>query len=169
MKKFLVLLLMAAAVSENCNAQEGPVHKLTLGGRLSGGAYYGPELSMHLGMTDRHRFEFDLGGRFHPSGNWYRFVATACFHWDFNIMSGWNWFVGPGVQGGVYIDPDNSNNTYFPIGVGGQIGMEFDFSVPFDVPLVVGLDTRPMVDLFYPLNDFYFDGHVALSLRYILK
>jgi hypothetical protein len=167
MKKALLLLVLTLTMSTQLNAQDAVVHKYALGGRLAGGTYYGPELSFQLGVSNRNRFEFDLGARIHPQLDWTRIAFTTCFHWDFNILNGWNWFIGPGAQVGVYMEPEYA---YFPVGVGGQVGMEFDFNVPFDVPLIVAIDTRPMFDLFYPIGyPFYYDGHVAASLRYTFK
>lgn len=169
MKKIIFILFIVIGASTQVNAQDGEavVHKHALGARLTGGYYFSPEISYQMGLTNRNRLEFDAGGRFYV--NYTRLLATIVFHWDFNIMSGWNWFIGPGVQLGTYIDHLNPSNNSFPIGVGGQVGMEFDFNV-FDVPLVAGVDTRPMFDVFgHPSGFGIYVPTAAVSARYTFK
>ena len=78
-------------------------------------------------------------------------------------MAGWNWFVGPGAQIGWYDDRSWDNDDYLGIGIGGQIGMEYDFN-HHDVPILVGVDVRPMWNLLGWYSGFGYG--TALSARY---
>ena len=60
------------------------------------------------------------------------------------------------------------------LGVGAQIGLEYDFLTDLDVPLQLSLDLRPMAHFYLlghykPANDLYqyFGWGVALGVRYI--
>lgn len=152
----------------------GQVHGHALGIRGSGNRYYGygPELSYQLGMGDMNRLEMDLGwyhrndwnnGKGWGSGNAYNLMAfSIIYHWDWNITDGLNWYIGPGAQVVLYDEKYYDSNDGIYIGLGGQIGLEYDFS-ELGAPLLLGLDTRPM---------FLFSGWGvgyggALSLRYL--
>lgn len=170
MKRIIILLLLVGSFSFNSSAQ---VHKGTIGIRLPYGYYFGPEVSYQLGISERNRFEFDAGflyngGAWNGSiGQHYRLALTVMFHWDFNLFDGLNFFVGPGVQAGPVLDPNGS--PFFFVAIGGQIGVEYDFSHRWsNVPLVVALDHRPLFDVYWPGNRAY-DGHIAASARYIFK
>lgn len=165
MKRILLLFGFVLMMTPAANAQ---VNKHALGVRLNGGYYSGAELSYQMGLSDRNRFEFDAGSRFNGWGH--RHLLTVCFHWDFNIVSGFNWFIGPGVQTGFYFDYNDANDNRFLVAVGGQGGVEFDFSVPFEqVPLLVSVDVRPMFDLFDVPHHGYWAPTGSLSARYIFK
>lgn len=165
MKKVTLLMLLMLGMNFAAEAQ---VNKHALGVRLNGSTAYGAELSYQLGLSDRNRFEFDLGTRW--GGSWYRHDLTICFHWDFNIMSGWNWYIGPGIQTGFYAEPNDPADNRFLLAAGGQAGMEFDFSVPFEqVPVLVSVDVRPMFDFFRPPLLPIWIPSAAASARYIIQ
>ena len=152
----------------------GQVHKHTIGARFGYGYYLGPEFSFHLGLSDHHRFELDAGylysnGGFSGKPAHARLAATVAFHWDYNLFDGLNWFVGPAVQLGPYMYFNGVDPSYFYVAVGAQVGLEYDFSNRFrNVPLVVGLDHRPMIDVIR-FSNWQYDGHIAASVRYILN
>ena len=102
--------------------------------------------------------------------SWGSVQVTSMFDWVWGIgASNWNWFVGPGVGVSFNYGKSWSDNGYLPVGLalGGQIGVEYQFSVPLNI----SLDWRPMVNVLsfvrgnsYPIyNNFY---SVALGLRY---
>lgn len=152
----------------------GQVHSHAIGLRASGGYWgYGPELSYQLGTGDKNRLELDLGyfqkkynnGNGWGSGNAYTLMAVSgIYHWDWNIIEGLNWYIGPGAQLIVYNERYFDNNDGIYLGLGGQIGIEYDFS-SLDVPVLVGLDYRPMF-LFSWNNGVGQEG--ALSIRYLI-
>lgn len=157
MKKLLLTLVIAAAGFMATQAQVNP-HAIGL--RLGGGTYYGGELSYQHGLGDRHRLELDLG--FGGALNHSRLYLSGIYHWHWNIVSGLNWYVGPGASVGYYTwDADDS---YIGLAVGGQIGIEFDFNA-LKVPLLVSVDARPMWDF---LGDTHagFGWGSAASVRY---
>ena len=119
-------------------------------------------LEMDLGWYSRRNWNNGVGW---GSGNAYSLLAfTASYHWDWNIVDGLNWFVGPGAQIVFYNEKYFDENDGMYIGLGGQIGLEYDFS-ELGAPLLLGLDYRPMF-----LFSWYDGvGHgTALSLRYLI-
>lgn len=136
------------------------VNPHAIGLRFGGnGDVNGAEISYQHGMGDANRLELDLGW----SGNndQGRMSLAGIYHWDWNITDSFNWYVGPGATLG-YHDHKNEND-HFNVGVGGQIGIEYDFSA--NVPLLLSLDARPMWNLLG--NDSGLGGGLALGLRYI--
>lgn len=148
------------------------VHKHAIGLRGGPGNYgYGAEISYQLGFSEKNRLELDLGWRGNNGwgNNYYGYSFSAVYHWVWNLSGGLNWFIGPGAQlvtygykkaykGVVYEDEG------FFLGVGGQIGLEYDFS-EHGVPLHLGLDARPM-GFFSGSSSFGYGG--ALSIRYLI-
>jgi len=156
MKKFFLLSVVLFA-GYLVQAQVNP-H--ALGIRLNGnGNINGAEVSYQLGLGESNRIEFDLG--FRGNRNQSRMGLVGIYHWNWNINSGLNWYVGPGA--GVGFRSYRDGNDYINIGLGGQIGLEFDFNV-MDAPVLISLDARPMWDF---LGDFPgFGWAAALGVRY---
>lgn len=168
----IAIIILGLFMSQQVEAQ---VHAHAIGLRGGGGTFgYGPEISYQMGMGEMNRIEFDLGwynrknynnGVGWGSGNAYSLLSiSAIYHWDWNLVSGLNWYVGPGAQLVVYNEKYFDNNDGIYIGAGGQIGLEYDFTV-HAIPLHVGLDYRPM----FLFNWFNSVGHGgAISLRYLI-
>ncbi len=143
------------------------VNSRTIGARLGGdGQTNGAEVSYQHGLGDANRLELDFGLR---SRRYYNnLFAAGIYHWVWNITEGLNWYAGPGAIAGFY----NWNDNVLPassglnIGVGGQIGIEYDFQ-ELDVPLLVSLDARPMFNVTGYTNGFGWGA--ALGIRYIWK
>lgn len=135
MKKllFFVALISLGAVA---GAQVLPN---ALGARLYGGnTYSGAELSYQKGLNDRNRLELDASFGFKE--DYTRLALIGIYHWDWKIVGGFNWYIGPGAS----LSYDNFNeDTYVNVSLGGQIGIEYKFR---DLPLLVSLDSRPMWD-----------------------
>jgi hypothetical protein len=158
---------------QSLNAQ---VHQHAIGLRGGNGGYYGygMELSYQLGLGEKNRLELDLGAYRrkdwdHPvwgNSGGHRIVALAgVYHWAWNIKNGLNWYVGPGAQLVFYNELNDNDNDGIYFNIGGQIGMEYDFS-EHGAPIHLGLDYRPM--FFFG----WYDGvgqDVALSLRYLIN
>lgn len=169
MKKLIIFCFTLIAIQSNAQ-----VHGHALGIRGSGGHYgYGPEISYQLGLGDMNRLEMDLG--WYHRGDWnngkgwgsgYAYNLTAfsiIYHWDWNITDGLNWYIGPGAQLIFYDERNYNDRDGLYIGLGGQIGLEYDFT-ELGAPLLLGLDTRPMF-IFTNSNGVGYGG--ALSLRYL--
>ncbi len=140
------------------------VNSNAIGARLGGGTFgSGIEISYQKGLSDRNRLEFDLG--VNNGKNWNGFGLAVIYHWDWNIVEGLNWYVGPGGAISLFSNRYN-NNTSFNLGVGGQIGLEYDFQ-GIGAPLLLSLDARPMWSL--TGDDEYrgFGWGAALGIRYI--
>jgi len=151
MKKWLLLtileLLVLQAAQPQIDAQSiNLINPNALGLRIGGNnLYYGAEISYQRKIRAKSRVEIDLGFR------GYRYFSSAylafAYQWVWNITDALNWYVGPCAAFGFYRWKDNiisSSGTY--LGVGGQIGLEYDFN-KMRVPLLLSLDFRPLFDL----------------------
>jgi len=82
----------------------------------------------------------------------------SCAHLADNLPGRFAWFAGPGAS----ISYDSYNdNRYVNIGVGGQIGIEYNF---MGIPLMVSLDARPIWDFPGDVNGLGWG--TALGIRY---
>jgi opacity protein-like surface antigen len=157
MKRIVIFTLVIFCMSYTINAQVNP-HAIGL--RIGGnGDINGVELSYQKGFNDVNRLELDLG--FGGNAHHTRFSLVGIYHWDWNITDGLNWYIGPGAGVGFYTY-DNSDD-YFNIGLGGQIGLEYDFNT-LNAPILVSLDVRPMWDFIGDHSGFGWG--VALGVRY---
>lgn len=151
MKKVLFSLVLLFVSVVYVPAQVNP-HAIGL--RLGGGVFFGGEVSYQQGIGSVNRVEFDLG--FNGNGT----TLSGIYQWNWNIVNGLNWYVGPGATIGLL---GTKNSSYFNVGVGGQIGLEYDFK-SLDVPILVSIDSRPMWNF---SNPYGFDSYSALSVRYV--
>jgi hypothetical protein len=157
MKKILILVFVFS-MGYYANAQ---VNTNALGLRFGGnGNINGAELSFQRGLNNINRLELDLG--FGAGKNQSRILLTGIYQWDWNIIDGLNWYVGPGASVGIFSYDNNS--SYLNIALGGQIGLEYDFSKK-GFPILISLDARPMWDF---LGDHAGLGWgAALGIRYV--
>lgn len=158
MKKTATIFTVIISMSLCTYAQVNP-HAIGL--RFGGsGDVNGAEISYQHGLGDANRLELDLG--FASNKNHNRMFLAGIYHWNWNITEALNWYVGPGASVGLY-SYDNSD-SYLNIGLGGQIGIEYDFKKK-NVPILVSIDARPMWDF---LGDHSGLGWgAALGVRYI--
>jgi len=156
MKKIIISSIFLL-IGFSMNAQVNP-HAIGL--RLGGnGNVNGVEISYQHGMGSANRLELDLG--FSSNKHHNRMYVAGIYHWDWNITDAFNWYVGPGASVGFRSYNDNDN--YVNIGIGGQIGIEYDFSGK--APILLSLDARPMWNLLG--HDGGFGWGSALGVRYI--
>jgi hypothetical protein len=170
MKKVIVLTAILVGFGFSSTAQVNP-HAIGLRGG-AGNYGSGGEVSYQHGIGEANRLELDLGwrrrnngifGNGNGNGNDYNYLYVAgIYHWNFNITEGLNWFVGPGAIVGFYNDKYNDSYDGISIGVGGQIGIEYDFN-DLGVPILIGLDTRPMWSF---INGGGAGYGAAFSIRY---
>ncbi|MFW9597486.1 MAG: hypothetical protein ACMV0Y_05995 [Paludibacter sp.] len=154
-KLFLSIAITFAAVSF-ASAQVNP-H--TIGLRFGGGSSFGAEFSYQHGLGETNRIEANLG--FDGGDGWNALGATAMYHWDWNLTQGLNWYVGPGAGIGFYNPKDSGGK--FNLGIGGQIGLEYDFST-LGAPILLSLDARPMWNF---IGNTGFGWGTSLGVRYI--
>lgn len=157
MKKAILLLITIFAF----NFSFSQVNPHAIGLRLTGThTHSGAEVSYQHGFGEKNRLELDLGIRSHS--DYFGSSLAVIFHWDWNIVAGLNWFVGPGLRVSHYIGKHGLDDG-FGLALGGQIGLEYDFN-EHDVPLLVGIDARPMHNF---LNSYGRIGYgTAVSGRY---
>jgi len=156
MKKVLFFLSMFFFAGYVVQAQVNP-H--AIGVRLESGNVFGVEASYQHGFGDKHRLELDGGAGFTSTST--RAYLVGSFHWDWNIVNGFNWFVGPAATVGIYTFTNASD--YVNFGAGGQIGFEYDFN-KLNVPLLVSIDTRPIYDFFGSASGLWWGA--AVGARY---
>lgn len=153
-----------------------------IGGRL--GWNY-EEFSYQHSITDGTYLDLTAGLGNLWSGGFQAADVTAAFDWVFNIKGIWNWFVGPAAgvgfgygygysyysnRGGynVWGDYGHYDAPYMPfrLNIGGQIGFEWQFSIPLNLTV----DWRPMVNVMSFVNPHYpkWNGlyNVGVGLRY---
>jgi len=140
MKKTIAIFLVSFCVGAFANAQEN-----ALGVRLTNGA----EVSYQRSLNDANRLEFNLGW------SWNTTALTGYYQWVNPITEGFKWFIGPGAGLGFF----NSNAV---IGVGGTLGIEYNF----EVPLQLSLDWHPMLNFGNAHDGNYSSANVGLSIRY---
>lgn len=154
--------------------------QVSLGGRFYSGLTSGFEASLLYSMGGNTRIEADLGASFgvmtkkynavdifgarytydgYPS--YYVVTATGSYQWEFNIVKGFGWFVGPAAQ--VGFGSNHDGDFYMRLAVGAQGGVQYKF----DFPLQVSLDVRPMLDFIHLADPrSLFDLGVAAGVRY---
>jgi hypothetical protein len=174
MKKAILIFAMTVMIGGLASAQ------VSLGGRFYGGLTSGFEASLLYGMGGNTRIEADLGASFgvmtktydavnifgarytyDGTPSYYVVTATGAYHWTFNIVKGFGWFVGPAAQLGLGSNHDG--DFYMRLAVVAQGGVQYQF----DFPLQVSLDVRPMLDFIHLANPrSLFDLGVAAGVRY---
>ena len=168
MKKVLFIGLFAL-ISTGASAQ---IHNHAIGVRGGAGTFgVGGEISYQKGFSDINRLELDLGWNTNGSKNAYdAFVATGIYHWVGNLAKGLNWYLGPGAQLAYKSFKYNSDYNTILFGIGGQVGLEYDFSAENNVPLLLGLDFRSMAQLGTSKvkTKGYVGYGIAFSLRYVI-
>ncbi len=160
MKKRLIILTVIISMSLSTFGQVNP-HAIGL--RSGGdGSINGAEISYQHGMGEANRLEFDLG--FRGNKNYNNMFLSSVYQWNWNLTSGLNWYVGPGAALGFYRwNDDNTSSSGLNLGIGGQIGLEFDFN-KVGAPILLSIDARPMFDFIGYNNDFGWGA--ALGIRY---
>ncbi len=142
MKKFILIIAAALTMSAVATAQPKAI-----GVRIG----YGAELSYQHYIGSAHFMEADLG--------WFSKGFSGSLAYDFNVASSGpvSFYVGPQVGFGMLA---YENATKFHFGVGAQLGVEYDFNIPFNI----SLDWKPTFYLI-PGTSFGWSS-IALGLRY---
>ena len=152
--KRLLILMAFLAIGALASAQTSPY---ALGGRFYGGGdFNGAEISFQKSVSDRNRTELDASFGFRSDNS--RIALIGMYHWVLNLPGRFSWFIGPGAS----LSYDRYNdNSYINIGLGGQIGIEYNFR---GIPLMVSLDARPIWDFLGDVNGLGWG--TALGIRY---
>jgi hypothetical protein len=153
MKKILLSLALIG-IGALAAAQPAPY---ALGVRFYGGDNFnGAELSFQKGLNYRNRLELDAS--FGLKSDNTRIALVAIYHWDWHLVGGFSWYLGPGAM----VSYDSfEGSSFVNVGLGGQIGIEYNFR---GLPLLVSLDGRPMWDFLGDINGLGWGA--ALGLRY---
>ena len=131
----------------------------------------GLRASMAPGISVKHFFTTNMAGEGILTVRWGGFNATALAEWHLQVFDteGFYFFYGGGAHLGVwdssrdYYGSTGSGTSVF-LGVDGIIGLEYAF---LDIPLSVGLDWKPGMNI---ISDFgFFFDDLAISLRYLFR
>ncbi|WP_298539351.1 hypothetical protein [uncultured Aquimarina sp.] len=156
---FIITTLLLASIF---TIQGQDISEHAIGLRLSESDGFWAEATYQAGLSSDTRIELDLGVQGRNRFNAVK--LTGMYQWVFNIDGGLNWYVGPGIGGGLIDfddDIDNRDNLETFGFVTGDVGIEYNF----DFPLMISLDFRP---------EIYFDDYTdddiifnfGLSARY---
>ncbi len=157
MKRLLITILALSALSSAVYAQDN-----FAGIRLGYGAAFTTELSAQRYMGDITRIEVDLGLRYrdrygdreNPSYYPIGLILGGSYQWHWFLLGGLGAYAGPAIQFSL---PGWSR---FGLGIGGQLGVDYQFNVPFQV----FIDWRPLYLPFGPYKGF--DPNGAVGIRY---
>jgi len=159
--KFKLMLVVLVAFFFLPQTSEAQMSRNAFGLRLGGdGTLNGVELSYQKALGLENRLELDFG--FGSSRTLNIVTVAMIYQWHWNIVSGLNWYIGPGGILGFY--SPKAGNSYTGVGLGGQIGIEYNFSRS-GVPILISLDARPMWGLFNESKGFGWGA--ALGIRYL--
>ncbi len=151
MKKAIVSILAFMALITAVSAQENAVG-LRVGGSIKG---FGMEASYQTFLNDINRIEADLGFRIY--GHHAALTAAGGYQWHWFLTGGLGVYGGPAAMMALSLWP----GPKFNLGLGGQIGFDYQF----DAPIQVLLDFRPTYNFFGGLLHG-FDPYVSLGARY---
>jgi hypothetical protein len=152
MKKVLLILVAVMGMAFAANAQNNAI-----GVRLGGGQGYGAELSYQRVLGGFNRLEVDAGWRSYQDAGWMAIAALYQAHFNFKSVPSLGWYAGVGPRLDVYV---NSQDAGVGLGICGQLGLDYQFSVPIQL----SLDIRPCFNVI-PSTFFYW-GDFALGFRY---
>lgn len=159
-KRILITFIVVVASILSVKAQDIPEHAIGL--RLSESNGFWAEASYQAGLSTDTRIELGLGVQGRNRYN--ALKITGMYHWVFNIDGGLNWYVGPGIGGGL-VDFDNDLDNRDDLEtfgfVTGDVGVEYHF----DFPLQISLDFRPEI-YFDDYNEDDIIFNLGLSARY---
>ncbi|MBW1296065.1 hypothetical protein [Aquimarina litoralis] len=159
-KRIFISFIVVVASIFTAKAQDVPEHAIGL--RLSESDGFWAEASYQAGLNSDSRIELDLGVQGRNRFN--ALKLTGMYHWVFNIDGGLNWYVGPGIGGGL-VDFDNDLDNRDDLEtfgfVTGDVGVEYHF----DFPLLISIDFRPEI-YFDDLTDDDIIFNLGVSARY---
>jgi hypothetical protein len=144
MKKTIAIFLITFCGFFSAIAQEN-----TLGIRLTSGA----EISYQRLLNEKNRLELNFGW------GWNTTALTGFYQWVNPLTEGLKWYIGPGASLGFY---NNNGKNGTNIGIGGTIGIEYNF----DIPLQLSLDWRPMLNFGGSYDSNYGSTNIGLGIRY---
>ena len=167
MKKIIVFIFFVIFLCLNIYAD---AHPLALGAGFHAGAgSTGFECAVSHSWDGVNRGEGTFGYSWNGDLKWSMLDVNLIYQWYWNINDGFNCYVGPLVGLGVFwqkefvdvgtfvsiIEEQTKSGTY--LGVGGQLGLEYDFDF-IDKPFIISADVRPVMNLLKSskMDSFFF-------------
>ena len=135
-KHFITLTFFLLSISAFSQVK----NEHAIGARFGGGNTFGSQVSYQYGISNYNRLEIDLGFVSNNNGN--GFNLSGIYQWVWAIENGFNWYAGPAATLGSWsykskYDGSGSSGAY--LGLGGQIGVEYNF---VEVPIKVQIPPR---------------------------
>ena len=155
MKRIILSLALVMSIYSTLSAQANGKAIGVRGGN-------GGEISFQTALGGNNRLELDLGlNSWDDDSDYGGFGLTGVYQWVWGLdqlAPGFKWYVGLGPQIGTW---NNKKYSGFALGIVGQIGLEYNFTIP----LQLSLDYRPG---WYLLPNSYGGawGGTAFSIRY---
>ncbi|SDR72775.1 outer membrane insertion C-terminal signal [Polaribacter sp. KT25b] len=150
MKKTLLVFGLFLATTLSINAQD--IADNSIGLRLGGNDGFGSEVTYQRKLEDNNRLEINLGLR----DSFNDVKLTGLYEWVWSLENQFNWYAGAGA--GIY---DANKTSIFASGV---VGVEYNFDIENDIPLLISLDYRPEIGITGSLDGLNSD--FGLSVRY---
>lgn len=151
MKKMLFALALVVSMVSALNAQ---VTDKAIGLRFVN-AGDGAEISFQSPLGKSNRLELDLGANINSTYKGFQLAGVYQWVWGLEALApGFNWYAGVGASIGTY-------SSNLGIGILGQIGLEYNFTIP----LQLSLDLRPTLFNSYSLNSYGYTGN-GIAVRY---
>lgn len=131
----------------------------------------GLRASVYPGVSFKHFLTTNMAGEGILTVRWGGFNATGLAEWHLPVFDteGFYFFYGGGAHLGVWDSGkdyygNTGDGTSLFLGVDGIIGLEYAF---LDIPLSIGLDWKPGMNI---ISDFgFFFDDLALSFRYLFR
>lgn len=131
----------------------------------------GLRASVSPGISFKHFLTTNMAGEGILTVRWGGFNATGLAEWHLPVFDteGFYFFYGGGAHLGVWDSSrdyysNTKDGTNLFLGVDGIIGLEYAFQ---DIPLSIGLDWKPGMNI---ISDFgFFFDDLALSFRYLFR
>jgi opacity protein-like surface antigen len=152
----LVLIISASSFSQD-------ISNYAIGVRFGDNDGFGAEVTYQHRLGYHERLEVDFGYRDYR--NFDAFKLTGVHQWVWNIVGGFNWYVGVGAGIGSWSyhnghAGDDEDGLF--ANVVGNLGLEYSF---YNAPLLVSLDFRPEQSITGNYGEDT-DLDLAVSFRY---
>jgi len=160
MKKLILSLTVLLGMMTAASAQD---YDFTAGVRAGYGAAFSVEASAQMFFNDINRLEVDFGARLRRTTAEYYYspgmTLTGIYQWHWFLVGGLGAYGGPALQMSL------PEMHHFCLGLGVQVGIDYQFDLPFQL----SVDFRPLFNPFGPYRwqgKNGFDLNVGIGMRY---
>ena len=165
MKKIILSAFMLIGLTFAAQAQD--ISKNALGLRLGGNYDIASEVSYQRGLSDKNRLELDLGWGSRNGID--AFKLTGIYQWLWNLNDNFKLYAGGGGGLGSWKKTNNNgdNLIFTYIFAAGDVGIEYNFNIPFQLSLDIRPELEILGDSSNPIDkDTNSKTNIALGVRY---